>query len=78
MQDLLPSLIRTYVPLVAGALVVWLAEQGVILEQQAADGLTVFLAGIVSAVYYLVVRLLETKYPSFGWLLGSVKKPEYK
>jgi len=31
----------------------------------------------VTAVYYLIVRLLESKIPVFGVLLGSRKQPVY-
>lgn len=77
MSDFLTSLIRTYVPIAVGAVVSWLATRGINLDSAAAAGLASFLTGILSAVYYLAVRLLEKKFPQLGWLLGSAKKPEY-
>lgn len=77
MSDFLTSLIRTYVPIIVGSFVGWLAVKGVSLDPNAIAGLTAFLGGLFSAVYYLVVRLLERKFPQVGILLGSTKKPEY-
>jgi hypothetical protein len=41
------------------------------------DALDEVVTGAVTAVYYLVVRLLESKMPVFGLLLGSKKQPVY-
>jgi hypothetical protein len=32
---------------------------------------------VVSAVYYVVVRLVEGRNPAFGVLLGATKQPTY-
>ena len=77
MSDLIPSLIRTYTPIIVGQLVAWLTLKGVQLDDATVVGLTAALGGTVSAVYYLVVRLLEKKFPAIGVLLGSTRKPEY-
>lgn len=77
MSDFFTSLIRTYVPIIVGAVAGWLTAKGVHVDANAVAGLTAFLGGLFSAVYYLAVRLLEKKFPSAGVLLGSTKKPVY-
>lgn len=78
MNDFVTSLIRTWTPMLVGAVVSWLATRGVNLDPEAAAGLAAFIAGLFSALYYLLVRLIERKYPEAGVLLGSTKKPNYK
>lgn len=77
MNDLVVSFIRTYVPIAVGSLISFLATKGLNVDAQAGQGLIVFMTGLLIAAYYGVVRLLEKRYPQFGILLGSVKKPEY-
>lgn len=77
MNDLVVSFIRTYVPIAVGSLISFLATKGLDIDGQASQGLIVFLTGLLIAVYYGVVRLLERTWPQFGLLLGSAKKPEY-
>jgi hypothetical protein len=36
----------------------------------------VFLTGLLQAVYYTVVRVLEQKFPEVGVLLGAAKSPD--
>jgi uncharacterized membrane protein (DUF441 family) len=77
MGDFVTSLIRTYVPIIVGAIISYLATKGLTLDESAAAGLTAFLTALFSGGYYLIVRLLEQKFPQVGILLGSTKKPEY-
>lgn len=74
MTDYGRSLIRTIVPLIVGSLVAWLATRDINVDQAlilpAADA-------IITAVYYGVVRFLETKVPAAGWLLGVPGAPSY-
>lgn len=77
MNDFITSLIRTYVPIIVGALISYLAASGIVIDSTATLGLVTFLTGLSQAVYYLVARILEKKFPQFGFLLGSSKKPEY-
>lgn len=78
MNDFVTSLIRTYVPIVVGQFVAWLSLKGVELDPATVVSLTATVGGLLSALYYVVIRLLE-KYvnPRLGVLLGSAKKPEY-
>jgi len=76
---MLPSLLRTVVPLLVG----WLAALGVQLDSAS---LTAGVTALVSAVYYTVLRLVETWACQLdkGWLkttagilLGWADQPEY-
>jgi len=78
MNNFVVSLIRTYVPVIVGGVVSWLTAKGVAVDPQDAVTLAVALTGIVSAVYYFVVRWLENRWPKFGWLLGQAKQVKYK
>lgn len=75
MGNLVPSLVRTYVPIAVGALIAWLVTFGVELDPTAEQGLTVTLTGILIAVYYTIIRLLEKKFPWVSVLLGSNQIP---
>lgn len=76
MNTTITSLIRTYVPVAVGAVVAWLLALGVNLDDQTTAGLTAALTGVITAVYYTLVRLLETRYPWVGALLGVPKSPD--
>lgn len=75
MPDLSASIVRTVVPLIVGALVTLVAHSGLNLDTvQATELVTV----VVTAVYYILVRVLEQHVsPNFGWLLGAAKTPVY-
>lgn len=72
MGDLVTSLIRTYTPLIVG-----FAVSAGLLPDTMSDQATLALSGVVSGVFYAVVRLAEKKWPAAGWLLGAAKKPTY-
>ena len=71
-DDLLVSLRRTLVPMIVG-----LVAGSFLAGYVNPDALDEVVTGAVTAVYYLVVRLLESKMPVFGVLLGSKKQPVY-
>lgn len=77
MNDFVTSLIRTYVPIGVGQVLSWLALQGVEVDTDTALAMSTALGGLLSAAYYLIVRLVERSYPQVGVLLGSTKKPSY-
>lgn len=78
MSDYAVSLIRTYAPVVAGAIISWLASVGLNVGAEANVGLTIFLTALTTGVYYLLARVLEAHWPVIGRvLLGSSRKPEY-
>ena len=72
MSDFLTSLIRTWVPILVG----YLVSLG-LLPASLSDSATAAFTALVIGVYYALVRVLETRWPAFGWLLGSPKKPTY-
>jgi hypothetical protein len=72
---MLASIVRTVVPLIIGwvlalPVAAWLG----LTEEQATSAAT----AVVTAVYYVAVRLAEQHLsPRFGWLLGLAKPPTY-
>lgn len=77
MSDLFTSMVRTIVPIIVGSIASFLATKGIDLDAGTLAGLSAFLAGLFSAVYYLIVRVVEQRFPQWGVLLGSKKTPEY-
>lgn len=71
---LLPSLLRTVVPLIYAMLVRW----GVV-EWLDPDDLfiTNAITVVVTAVFYAALRLAEQHHEKVGWLLGYGKQPVY-
>lgn len=72
MSDLVTSLIRTYTPVLVG----WLIGVG-LLPSSLSDEAGAALTGLIIGAYYLLVRLLESRWPKLGWLLGAPKAPTY-
>lgn len=69
------SRIRTFVPVIVGVVVVWLEQQ---LHAEIDEASVAAAAvGIVTAVYYELVRRLERRWPRLGWLLGYPSPPVY-
>jgi len=78
MNDLVTSWIRSVVPIIVGALASWLAAKtGFVIDEASQVGLVTAFTGLLSGLYYVIVRWLETKQPQFGWLLGLPKQPGY-
>lgn len=74
LKDLWTSIVRTVVPFVVGYVIVAAAKLGIELDSATASGaITVLLGGI----YYTVARIVEERWPTWGWLLGSPTKPVY-
>lgn len=72
------SLIRTYVPILVGLLLTWLASSlHVVIDPSSQAGLVALCVAVLSAGYYTLVRLLERKWPQVGVLLGVPSKPQY-
>jgi len=81
MSDFIVSQIRTYVPMLAGMVIAWLAAQGILDEETSKTALinmTALLTALFSGLYYFLVRVLASWKPVFGYLLGVNKAPEYK
>lgn len=79
MKTLFDSLVRTYVPWLAGVIITFLVSLGVPLDPEVQPALLALLMLAASAAYYWIARLLETHVsPKFGWLLGLAKPPVYE
>lgn len=78
MSDAIVSLIRTYVPVAVGALIAWFLTLGLELDPETEAGLVTGFTGLIIAVYYTLVRLLEQRWPWVGALLGSTRQPQYQ
>lgn len=74
-----PSLIRTYVPVLVGQALSWLVVWGIVDtgaitdDQQAA--VSAALGAVLTGAYYTAVRLAERRWPQVGLLLGSSQQP---
>ena len=70
------SLVRTYAPIAAGAILSWVAvNAGIVADEQTKAGLVIVLTVAVQAVYYFFARLLETYVsPKFSFLMADVRK----
>lgn len=76
MNPFAASLIRTIVPVVAGAVISWLALVNLNIDTGGQSALVSLLTAALTGGYYLVVRLIETRVPQVGWLLGLAKTPD--
>jgi hypothetical protein len=73
LSDLAPSMIRTLVPMIVGAIGGYEATYlGLTPSQQ-----TAYTTVAVGGLYYALVRLLEHRWPSLGILLGVPMAPVY-
>lgn len=77
MNDIITSLVRTYVPVIVGSVIAWLAARGINVDEATSGAAVTALTGAIILAYYTIIRLLERKFPKIGVLLGSAKKPEY-
>ncbi|GAA2154083.1 hypothetical protein GCM10009760_52620 [Kitasatospora kazusensis] len=69
------SLLRTGVPALVGWLAALAARYGLDLDPSALSGVLVPLAGFA---YYALFRFAEENVsPTFGWLLGYARPPQY-
>ena len=74
MSNYSKSAVRTVVPLIVGYLATLAAKSGLNIKS---EQLVVILTPIITAVYYLIVRGIEEKYPKAGHFLGVPSKPQY-
>lgn len=72
-DNILESLKRTLIPIAVGAISA--SVIGPYIDQATLRDL---LGALIAAVYYTVVRFVETKKPVAGILLGSTSQPDYK
>lgn len=75
LRSFLPSVLRTVVPLLVGYFAAWPVAGWFGLQD---DQVTALVTVLVTAVYYLLVRVLETYVePNLGFLLGWAGRPVY-
>lgn len=71
------SVIRTVVPIVVGAVLGWFTAVNIPVDPEFEGTLTTLLTAVLTAAYYVAVRLFETYIsPKLGWLLGYAKSPD--
>lgn len=75
------SLIRTYVPIVVGVALTWLARKaGIVLDEGTGAMASVVAVAVISAAYYTVARAVEERFPMIGRIfvaLGFGSAPAY-
>jgi len=77
MSDLFISLIRTWVPIGVGSVLAWLSTKGVEVSEETKLAAVAALTGVLGSIYYAIARVLESRWPVFGLLLGKRKTPTY-
>ena len=78
MSDFIISQIRTWVPVIVGAFLVWAAtELDIVIPEDAKLGVITASVALVTGLYYLIVSWLSKRWPRAGWLLGYPTKPTY-
>lgn len=77
-RDQLASLLRTYVPIGVGFVLALLARKyDIVLDEASSDALVSAVTALAAAAYYVVIRILETRWKPVGWLLGLPVAPKY-
>jgi hypothetical protein len=76
-QNLVLSLVRTWVPIFVGTLISWLASLGINVDTHTRESFVIVMTALVIGLYYTVVRLLERQFPQLGFLLGTPQQPVY-
>lgn len=76
MNPFAASLVRTITPLVVGSILSLLAKIGLNIDLEGQQALSTLIDSAFIGGYYLVIRLVETKVPQVGWLLGLAKSPD--
>lgn len=79
LSTLVPSLIRTWAPILAGWLLSLPLARPILDALNLRDTLHVSaaVAAGLGALYYLLVRLVEERFPAASYLLGNPTKPTY-
>lgn len=76
LSALVLSVIRTGVPALVGALAAWLlATFGVQLPDEVLVEAVAAGTAVLATLYYIAARVVERRWPSWSWLLGSTQQP---
>lgn len=77
-KALFDSLVRTFVPIIVGAVISFFVTSGIELDPEFEGALFLLVTAGFQGAYYLAARLLEIYVtPKFGVLLGLAKQPAY-
>lgn len=78
-NDKVLGFIRTYIPYGISALLAWLLlNTGLDLTGEVQVALVTLTVALVTNAYYLLIRLVESRWPWVGVFLGWPKAPEYQ
>jgi hypothetical protein len=69
MNPLAANLIRTYVPVLVGAVASWLTARGIGVTPGISAGAVVAMTAVFTGAYYTIARVLEEKFPAAGRVL---------
>jgi hypothetical protein len=79
MGTLAASIVRTVVPVLIGGVLGWLATLGIDFDQATDEGIVraaeTLITALVTIAYYVLVRIIEQRFPQLGILLGLPKAP---
>lgn len=79
MSDKVTSYIRTFAPILVGALISWLATKGFAIDGELQSSLIILTTALLQGLYYSVARLIGSRFPKTEkFLLGSSKTPTYE
>jgi len=73
---LLLSFLRTIVPAIVGAVAAYLVQLGLTVDPEFEASLTAVLFAVFTGLYYLIIRVIEMKFPWVGVLIGWAKSPD--
>lgn len=77
-NDRILALIRTYVPYSIGALIAWVfAATQLDLSGEFQTAVIAFAMVVAQNAYYLIIRIVEARYPVLGIALGFPRQPQY-
>lgn len=71
-----PSIVRTIIPLAVGQIIAFVATLGIEVTPEQEAAFTTVLGFVAAALYYLIIRFLEQKFPWMGALLGWAATPD--
>lgn len=69
MNPLAANLIRTYIPIIVGAVASWLTARGIKVDPATETLAIAAMTSVFSGAYYTIVRVLEEKWPALGAVL---------
>lgn len=77
-MNVAPSVVRTGVPVLVGVVVSFAAAKGIHVSPELEAQLVVLAGAAAGSIYHWLVRVLEERWPRFGWLLGFARAPHYE